>query len=93
MTDETKLQQDINKGNRAQLLLEDPILKEAFEVMEREMVEAWAASPARDVNGRENAFKMVHAIRKTRDLLRSYVSNGKLADAEIRAALRLKAVA
>lgn len=91
MTDEIKLQQEATKGRKAQALLEDPILKEAFQVLEAELIAAWVATPARDVNGRENAFRMVHAIRKSRDLLHSYVSNGKVAEAEIKAALRLRA--
>lgn len=92
MSDDLKLQQEVNKGHRAKLLLDDPILKEAFETLEAQLVKAWIATEAKAAIDRENAFRMIHAQRKVRDLLQTYLDNGKIADAQIKKALRERQV-
>ena len=81
-------QEDVNRANRAKLLLEDPLFKEGFDTLEKQLIDAWLATHPRDAVGRENAFRMVHAHRKVRDLLLICMSNGKVAEAEIRQALK-----
>lgn len=91
MTDESKLQQAATKGQRAKQLLEDPLFVEAFDTLEKQLIEAWISSHPRDAIGRENAHRMIHAHRKVKDLLLNCMANGRVAEADIRAALRLKA--
>jgi len=84
MTDEIALQRAAAKAARAQALLEDEILKEAFTSLESAYTGAWRSTTIDDVTGREKLFLAVNVIGKVRDHLTAIVSNGKLAARELR---------
>lgn len=84
MTDEVKLRQDTDKAARAESLLRNELLTEAYERIEADLIKAWIASEPRDFDGRERCFLAVHANRKHKDYLESVVNNGKLAQAELK---------
>jgi hypothetical protein len=84
MIDEDKLSQDRAKALRAQSLLENELLIEAYAKLEAELVSAWIATPPRDTDGRERCWAAVQANRKHREYLQSIVNNGKLAAAELK---------
>jgi hypothetical protein len=84
MTDESKLSQDAVKGVRAQRLLEDDILVEAFTSLESAYTAAWRSTTIDDVSGREKLFLAINVVGKVRDHLTSVVNNGKLASTELR---------
>ena len=77
MTDRTEL--EILRGERATLLLADPLLTEAFELIESEYIKQWKNSPARDEAGREKLWLMVVTLQKLWSELESVVNTGKLA--------------
>lgn len=62
--DRTEL--EIQRGERAALLLQDEMLTEALETIETEYTEQWKNSPVRDVDGREKLFLMVKTAQKFR---------------------------
>jgi hypothetical protein len=72
------------RGRRAQELLDDDILKGAFEELERNYVEVWRATHIDNVTGREKLFLAINVVGKVRDHLISISNNGKLAAEEIR---------
>lgn len=72
-----------NLAAKAQQLLNDETLIMAYEGIEANLVSAWIASEPRDQDGREMCWRMIHANRKHRDALQMFVSNGKLAQAEL----------
>jgi len=84
VTDESKLSQDAVKGVRAQKLLDDDILKEAFASLEGSYTAAWRSTTIDDVSGREKLFLAINIVGKVRDHLTSVVNNGKLAATELR---------
>ena len=73
------------KANRAQLLLDNDLYKEAHAELEKQLIDAWIKTPPRDSDGRERCWAAVQANRKHRDYLQSIVNNGKLAAAELKA--------
>ncbi len=77
-------QETLHRANRAQALMDDPILKGAIEVMEREVMEAWMVCPVRDFEGREYLWRMAVTTRKFADLLRGTIESGKLAADQLR---------
>jgi len=75
---EDKLQASIARGARAEALLKNELLQEAFVTLERDYVEAWKIAPARDTDGRERLWQAVNIIGKVRDHLVKIVNDGKL---------------
>lgn len=84
MTDEGKLEQAAAKAARALDLLENELLIEAFRALEETYTAAWRATVIHDVAAREKLFLAVNIVGKVRDHLRAIVTNGKLAQAELK---------
>lgn len=72
------------KAARAQELLDDELLSEAFETLEESYMSAWRATVIDDSAGREKLFLAINIVGKVRDHLTSVVANGKLAQAELK---------
>ncbi len=85
MTDESKLDQAVAKAARAEALLDDELLTEAFTGLEDSYTAAWRATGIDDVAAREKLFLAINIVGKVRDHLAAIVTNGKLAQAELKA--------
>ena len=83
MTDEAKLHQALSRGDRAQALLNNDILKDAFGALERDYITALFETSAQDQIAREKLYLAVNVVRKVRDHLHHVVSDGKLAKKQI----------
>lgn len=81
MTD--KLEQDIARAKRAELLLADETLTEAFSGLEDAFIAEWKVSPVRDTVARERLWQAVNIVGLVRTQLANYVGNGKVAQAEL----------
>ena len=84
MSDEDALSQAAAKAARAQSLLGNELLTEAFDTLETSYSKAWRSTMIDDVSGREKLFLAINIVGKVRDHLNAVVSNGKLAAAELR---------
>lgn len=84
MTDENKLIRDSGAAARAQDLLDNALLQEAFKTLEDSYTAAWRASNVNDTAAREKLFLAVNIVGKVRDHLTAVVTNGKLAAAELK---------
>lgn len=73
------------RGMRAQALLDDPLLSEAFDALEHGYYEVWRDSNLRDTQGREQLFYAVQIIGKVRSHLQSVLQDGAIAAAQIEA--------
>ena len=82
-SDQSGLDQAAGKAVRAQELLDNELLAEAFATLEESYTAAWRASPIDDVAGREKLFLAINIVGKVRDHLVAAVANGKLAQAEL----------
>lgn len=85
MTDQLALQRAVNRAQQAKALLENELLAEAFKGLDDSYTTAWRATTIDDVSGREKLFLAVNVVGKVRDHLTSIVSNGSIAEAEIKA--------
>lgn len=83
MSDEIKLTKATEQATRASVLLGDEMLQEAWKSREADLIAAWIATNPADVDGRERIFNALHANRKHRDYLEAYLTDGKLAAAEL----------
>jgi hypothetical protein len=75
---EDKLHESISRGARAEALLQNDLLQEAFVRLEQDYIDAWKISPARDTDGRERLWQAVNIVAKVRDHIVKVVNDGKL---------------
>ncbi len=82
--DETKLGDVAAKAMRAQELLNNELLGDAFKSLEESYTSAWRATAIDDVAAREKLFLAINIVGKVRDHLASIVAGGRLAQAELK---------
>ena len=85
LSDESRRDIDSARGARAEALLNDALLTEAFRELESAYTAAWRSTAINDVAGREKLFLAINIVGKVRDHLTKAVSNGRLAQREIKA--------
>jgi hypothetical protein len=81
---EVQLGEAVTKAMRAQDMLDNELLGEAFKGLENSYTAAWRATVVDDVAAREKLFLAINIVGKVRDHLASVVANGKLAEAELK---------
>lgn len=59
---EGKLREEAERKARAEALLRDPLIIEAFETLEKEFVTAWKQSAIADQAARENIYQLLQAL-------------------------------
>jgi hypothetical protein len=84
VSDENRLDVAVAKALRAQDLLDNELLTEAFATLEESYASAWRGTSIEDVAGREKLFLAINIVGKVRDHLNAAVANGKLAQAELK---------
>jgi hypothetical protein len=84
MSDESTLERAAARAARAEALLDDELLNEAFGTLEKSYITAWRATTVDDAAGREKLFLAINIVGKVRDHLAGVVANGKLARAELK---------
>ncbi|MBP9131024.1 MAG: hypothetical protein KBF50_12180 [Steroidobacteraceae bacterium] len=76
--------QETERGRQAAELLAHPLLKEALDAIEAEVVSQWGQCPARDHEGKEALWQLYKTAQKFRGVLTGYVDTGKVAAAKLR---------
>ncbi|WFU35651.1 hypothetical protein QA635_15080 [Bradyrhizobium brasilense] len=84
IADESRLDQAVGRAVRAERLLADELLVEAFATLEDAYTTAWRSTTIDDASGREKLFLAINVVGKVRDHLTAAVTNGKLAKAELK---------
>ena len=74
---------DARKGSEAKDLLENPILVDAFDVLEAEYLKAWRQSKPADEEERERLWLAVGILDEIKRHLRVVVENGTMAKRDI----------
>ena len=77
--DQQELHDQQYRAAKAQELLENELLNEALEAIEREILDQWVECPARDKEGKEALWQLIKTSRKFREILLGYINTGKLA--------------
>lgn len=81
MTDKTEY--EIQRGERAAQILAEPLVVDALDTIEREYIDKWKTSPARDEAGREKLWLMVMTLHKFRSELELVLETGQVAKASL----------
>lgn len=72
----------IQRATHAKALLNDPLLKEAFDMVQNTQISLFTESVCNAEQLME-AHRMVHALRLLQDQLASYITDGKLLERRI----------
>lgn len=81
MTDEVKLTADMARGARAEALLRDELLQEAFTTIDENVVALWREAQTPDA--REHQWRVLHALRLVKKYLEGVVTDGRIAQADL----------
>lgn len=85
---EDKVQASIDRGRRAENLLADEVLSQAFEEIERKLTEQWRNTSDASSDAREALFRQVAALQSVRGQLKHWSEDAKLYAARIEKARR-----
>jgi hypothetical protein len=85
-------EREIARGHEARAVLESPVFSESMKAMKAEIIEKWAACPARDTEGREWLWQHYQVALKFEEALTTVLNTGKMAIKERELSLIEKAV-
>lgn len=83
LENEPQLRSEAARGQRAAELLADPLLIEAFALLDERFNQQWADSPARDTEGRERIWLMKKLLKNVGEHLAEVATTGKLASIQL----------
>lgn len=73
----------LDRGNRARVILDDPLVVEALALMESKVLDAWKDSPASDTAARERLYHYQRCIQEFRRFFANTVTSGKFAERDL----------
>ena len=85
-------EQEVRRGEQAIAVIKSPIFIEAFDVIEKELTQAWQDSPARDSEGREKIWLSLKLLNRVKLQMVSVATTGQMAKQSIIAKLRGQSV-
>ncbi len=65
------------RADRAKIILDDPLVKEAFARLEKDICEAWMRTGIRDKEGQHELLLMAQTARKFRAIFEEIVMTGE----------------
>jgi len=74
----------LSRAEAAKRILSDPLVIEALETLEKEVIEAFHACPVRDAEGMRILQSELRRGRKFKLILQGLIENGKLAANDLR---------
>jgi hypothetical protein len=77
------LEQESRRGEQARRLLEDPLLQEAFDAVDRALRGAWVATADEAADDRERLWLMLKLLERVRAHIIEVLQTGKLADGQL----------
>ena len=78
-----EVEKEIQRGQQAKRILEDPIYVEAIQKVSQELDQEWINSPIRDTEGRERIYMMKKMLNVLLVQIKSVLETGKLASKQI----------
>ena len=81
--DEIKLGIAQHKGVRAQELLSNTLLQEAFQYLETQYLQAWRSTKVRETETREKLWQAIQILGIIQEHLKLFVTNGRIAAADL----------
>lgn len=83
MANEGELIARQDRGRRAEELMNNPLMKDAFKALGEDLFEAFMNTPEADVQGRERIYNLVWTAKWLRAHLGGVIRDGRMADEEL----------
>ena len=83
MADPVLARRSLERANRARAIMEDELVSEIFDRMERRLVESWAASGPAEASAREDSYRGLRALQNFRAEFERLLSDGKVAERDL----------
>jgi len=83
MADTSKLRHQSQRGEHAKRILEDPLVVEAFEAVQSEIIRLWRSTEGHEAQDREKAYLMDRLLRNLRSQFEAHVRTGQMAQKEL----------
>jgi hypothetical protein len=80
---EGKLRHDVERAAKAEALLREPILVEAFDTLETNFIDAWRNTSVADTDNRERIYHLLSALQALKGHLHTVIESGKVAQANL----------
>lgn len=77
------LPKQVERGNHAARLINDPLLQEAFQTVRQAIHDQWENAPMRDVEGQVALRSMLNHLRDVQAVLEVALADGKAAVEEL----------
>tara|TARA_R100001086_G_scaffold130211_1_gene67361 strand:- start:333 stop:605 length:273 start_codon:yes stop_codon:yes gene_type:complete len=81
--DHNKLASEVSRGEKAKLLLDEPLIKEAFETLKKEFQDAILHTKHNEDEARRALWQAYHLTDRVENHLRTVMETGKLAATQI----------
>jgi len=78
-----EIEQELKDSQRAEELMNDPLVKQTFETMEEKYMEAWKNSDLEDSKGREIIWQLIWAIGQVKAHFNVIIEKGDFHKATI----------
>ena len=88
MDEATKLSREVERGERANRILSDPMVQGAFVIVEQHILEQFKNAPVDDTKALENAKHLLHVFGLFKGLFEDAVVRGKVASQAMNPAKR-----
>lgn len=80
---ELKLSNESGRGARAEALLNDDLLKEAFDTIEQDTLEKWKTCPVRDSEGQMILRLKMQVLTEMKSIIKDVATTGRLANEQL----------
>ncbi len=80
---EGSAREELEKGNKADVLLKNPVFLEIFEGLENQFLDAWKNSPLKDDGERERIYYLYQSLKALKSGIENVSANGRMAKAQL----------
>jgi len=80
---EGKARDAVLRAEKAEALLRNELLTEAFDYLERQFIQAWRSSGIGEAEDRERIYQLSQNLEALRGYFQTVISDGKMAQSQI----------
>ena len=83
MEDEGQRAEEIDRGNKAKVILSDPLFQEAFDQLRELYMNAWEQTTIKDSDTRERLWMMIANLSDVKAHLKTVLETGQMSEQQL----------
>ena len=83
MEDEGQRAEEIDRGNKAKVILSDPLFQEAFDQLRELYMNAWEQTTIKDSDTRERLWMMIANLGDVKSHLKTVLETGQMSEQQL----------